>query len=555
MFQKRSLFFLLFLFAIQISFSQTNFDSKIEYYLNKYQYDSAYTVTQKAIKNSTADSEEIANYYIKYTKILKSLSKTDSCFYYIEKAEQFYNKKQDQSKLFYILTIKAEIARSLVKRNIANNYIYEAEKLLPKNKNLEYKYYFLNRRIALLAGYYNNVPDSVIKIKDIGNFILKNQKEIEDKSIVVYTLNEIGFLDFNSNPDKALPYFLKAYEIAEKYDSKMAFIDVSINLGRFYQQKKNDYPKASYYYQKALNQAKKINSLWQMQQCYNELKNTSNLSQDYKSAMHYGDSLNGVNNQLTDYNNNIKYGLLENKFILESKEKELVSAKKNFFLLMTVLVLFLIGITVLMFYSKKISSKNAQLSKLYKENQFLLSETNHRVNNNLQLISLLISDTLRKKQSEENKMDFTRLLSKVETIAALHRHLYLSKNSDKINLQNYLSEVHHNFNDIASENNIEIIFEIEPIEIQSDNAMYMGLLVTELVINSVKHAFDKSQDKNIKLHIYKDKDVLVFKYRDNGQNAIGKNINPKLISQLCLQINVEYSIDTSKGFYLSFIKK
>ena len=552
---KRILLFIILVFSVQNTVCQTNFDEKIEYALNHFQYDSAYIFTQKAIKNSKDDSEKKADYYITYTKILKSLFRTDSCFYYIEKAENFYTKQQDQSKLFHILSIKAEIARSLVKRNMANNYIYRAEKLLPENKNLEYKYYFLNRRIALLAEYYNNVPDSVKKIKEIGNYILLNKKEVKDKSIITYTLNEIGYLDFNSNPKNAQTYFLKAYEIAQKNDSKMALIDVSINLGRYYQQKETNYPTAIYYFEKALIQAKKINNLWQMQQCYNELKNTSNLSQDYKSAMHYGDSLNGVNNQLTDYNNNIKYGLLENKFILESKEKELIAAKKNFFLLITVLILFLIGITVLIFYSKKIRAKNTQLSKLYKENEFLLSETNHRVNNNLQLIALLISDTLRKKQSEENKLDFTRLLTKVETIASLHRHLYLTKNADKINLQKYLSDVRENFDDIAQENNIEIKFEIDSIKVKSDYAMYLGLLVTELFINSVKHAFNQLQSKKVSLTILKKEENYTFIYSDNGEKAAGKTINPKLVNQLCLQLDVKYEIDTTEGFKLIFNKK
>lgn len=552
---KGILLFIILVFSVQNTVCQTNFDEKIEYALNHFQYDSAYIFTQKAIKNSKDDSEKKADYYITYTKILKSLFRTDSCFYYIEKAENFYTKQQNQSKLFHILSIKAEIARSLVKRNMANNYIYRAEKLLPENKNLEYKYYFLNRRIALLAEYYNNVPDSVKKIKEIGNYILLNKKEVKDKSIITYTLNEIGYLDFNSNPKNAQTYFLKAYEIAQKNDSKMALIYVSINLGRYYQQKETNYPTAIYYFEKALIQAKKINNLWQMQQCYNELKNTSNLSQDYKSAMHYGDSLNGVNNQLTDYNNNIKYGLLENKFILESKEKELISAKKNFFLLITVLILFLIGITVLIFYSKKIRTKNAQLSKLHKENEFLLSETNHRVNNNLQLIALLISDTLRKKQSEENKLDFTRLLTKVETIASLHRHLYLTKNANKINLQKYLSEVQKNFDDIAKENNIEIKFEIDSIEEKSDYAMYIGLLVTELFINSVKHAFNQLQSKEVSLTIHKKEENYTFIYSDNGEKAAGKTINPKLVNQLCLQLDVKYEIDTTEGFKLIFNKK
>lgn len=551
------LLFLTSFFLFQNSYCQANFDRKIEGYLNNFQYDSAYIVAQKAIKCAKVNSQEKADYYIAYSKISKSLSKTDSCFYFLDKAEKFYKEKQNQSKLFYILTIKAEIARSLAKRNTANNYIYQAEKLLDKNTVLEYKYYFLNRRIALLAEYYNNIPDTVNTIIKIGNDILLNQKEIEDKSLIAYTLNEIGFLNFHRNPKKALQYFLKAYQIAEKYDSKIAFIDVSINLGRYYQQKESNFPKAIYHYQKGIKQAKIINNLWQIQQCYNELKNSSSLSKDFENAMRYGDSLNSTNNLINEYTNIKKYELLENKFIIESKEKELFSTKKNFYLLLSVLVLFFIGLAVLVFYSRKIRSKNSQLSKLYEENRFLISETNHRVNNNLQLIALLISETLRKKHSEENKTDFKKLLSKVETIASLHRHLYLTKNNDKIDLKNYLFEVKNNFNDLSKEKSININFTIDFVEINPDDAMYFGLLVTELIINSVKHAFDETQEKNIHLFIELEEqsNEIEFEYFDNGVLSKGKNINPVLVNQLCQQLLVKPILHAENGFNIKFIKR
>lgn len=551
------LFFIFYFFSIQNSFCQNDIDRKIDYYLNKFQYDSASIVTQKAIKKLKVNSNKKADLHIKYSKILKSLSKTDSCFYFLDEAEKFYQKKHDQSKLFYILTIKSEIARSLTKRNSANNYIYKAEKIFNKNTSTEYKYYFLNRRIALLAEYYNNVPDSVIKIIEIGNIILKNQNEIKDKSLIVYTLNEIGFLNFHRNPKRALYYFLKAFQIAEKYDSKLAYVDVSINLGRYYQQKESNFSKAIYHYQKGIKQAKIINNLWQIQQCYNELKNSSSLSKDFENAMKYGDSLNSTNNLINEYTNIKKYELLENKFIIESKEKELFSTKKNFYLLLSVLVLFFIGLAVLVFYSRKIRSKNSQLSKLYEENRFLISETNHRVNNNLQLIALLISETLRKKHSEENKTDFKKLLSKVETIASLHRHLYLTKNNDKIDLKSYLFEVKNNFNDLSIEKNIHINFTIDFVEINPDDAMYFGLLVTELIINSVKHAFDETQEKNIHLFIDLDDEFkeIELEYFDNGKLSKGKNINPILVNQLCQQLSVNPIIHSENGFNIKFTKK
>ncbi|UGS23362.1 sensor histidine kinase [Flavobacterium channae] len=529
-----------------------NPDAKIKVFIDNCQYDSAYVYTQKVIKQSAKNPSKLADYYVKYAKILKSISKSDSCFFYLDKAENYYKKENNTDELFNILTIRAEISRYLVKRNIACNYIYEAEKLYTKNKNLEYKFYFLNRRMALLAEYYNNVPDSVVKIKEIGNLILSNESKIKDKSVIVYTLNELGFLDFNKRPKKALPFFLRAYDVAKKYDTKMAFIDVSINLGRYYQQKEDDFDSAIKYYTEAVKQAKIIDNLWQLQQCYNELKNSTALKNDFKTALVYSDTLIGVNNEIAFYTSNKKYELLENKVIIDAKEKELTNSKKNQLLLLIILISVSCGLAVLWVFMKKIKKTNIQLEKLHKENEFLVRETNHRVNNNLQLISILISDTLKKNISSESKNDFIRLLSKVETIALLHRHLYTSKNKNEIHLNRYLIDVLNNFDEIFAEKNILIKYEIDELYIDSDTAMYLGLLITELIINSIKHAFEENQTKEVLLGILDLDESIKFVYQDNGEKPKEKIVKPKLIDQLCLQLEADYEIDISKGFKLTF---
>lgn len=527
---------------------QNNLTYKIEDFIAVSQYDSAYSFTQKAIKSSNINSEEKNDYYIQYARILKSLYKTDSCFYYLDKAEKFYKEKQDKSKQFYILTIKAEVSRALVKRNMANNYIYEAEKLLSDNKKLAYKYYYYNRRIALLAEYYNNVPDSVAKIKDICRLILDNQDEIEDKSLIVYTLNEIGYLDFHKNSKNAKNYFLKAYEIAEQTNSVLAYIDVSINLGRYYHHKESDYKKAIYYHKNGLERAKEINNLFQIQQCYNELKNCSVLDENFKDAFFYRDSLAIIDLKIVKSTNNQQYELFENKFIIESKEQQLKEYKKNIYLLIIALVSLFTGIFVMYFYNKKIKLKNKELTKLYDENKFLVSETNHRVNNNLQVISLLINELISKFKKKKHQKELESLLIKVDTIATLHRYLYQTKNNDLINLNEYLTELSLNFTDSFNKKNIISEFKLANIILPAEKAMFLGLLTTELIINSLKHAFKDDQTKEISLKIELQENNILYLFSDNGLNSQGKVIEPKLVSQISLQLESKCEISTLNGF-------
>lgn len=226
--------------------------------------------------------------------------------------------------------------------------------------------------------------------------------------------------------------------------------------------------------------------------------------------------------------------------------------KKSQILLLIIVTFFVTGFLFLIYHLKKVRIINQQLESYSKQNEFLISETNHRVNNNLQLIALLIADTLRKKHSEENRNDFIKLLSKVETIASLHRHLYQTKTNNEIDLKGYLLEVKNNFTSLEEDKEFEITFEIDSIQIHSDNAMYIGLLVTELIINSVKHAFEKNHEKRMSLEINKENDVVSFDYKDNGVNSIDKKLSPKLVLQLCQQLKVNPTIETTKGFHLYF---
>ncbi len=135
---------------------------------------------------------------------------------------------------------------------------------------------------------------------------------------------------------------------------------------------------------------------------------------------------------------------------LSRKRREAINeVKKSQLLLMSMISLFVVGLISLIYYSKKVKIINRQLDYYSKENAFLLSEANHRINNNLQLIIILISDELKKnKESNENR-SIKKILSKVESIATLHVHLYKSGDNRRINIDSYLqSKFERNFDEI-----------------------------------------------------------------------------------------------------------
>ena len=109
------------------------------------QNENLYEQAKKLIEQKHLDSASIyLNHYRKtlisskhnymYAKVLKNISKTDSSFYYLKQAEQFYSNKDNyKEELLSVLTLKAEIFRYYGKRYNALRTIYDAEKLYREN--------------------------------------------------------------------------------------------------------------------------------------------------------------------------------------------------------------------------------------------------------------------------------------------------------------------------------------------------------------------------------------------------------------------------------------
>lgn len=539
-----------------------NFEKGLNYYKQN-KLDSSLVYFKKIEKNNLTDLEGDTYYYLGH--IYKINQNFEISLDYFKKAEKEFIKINDINSIAKTYISIAEFYRSKYDFDLAEDYLNKVEAYLNKNlisKDIEA--YYWNRKAAIYTEKYHD-PINSIKCSEK---VLILAKEINDSSLIASSYNEIAFIYENLDDKRAEIYYKKSIEISDKLGDDLSHCHVILNLVRYYHRIKK-ISTAKGLIDKADELLKKNNFTNKKKEVCDKYYLYYSDIKDFKTALKYheellelekADLINKWNEELVEAErkyefDSAKENLELNELLIDKKNNEIVSTKKNLFLLLTILLISAFGITILFIYSKQIQSKNKKLAELHQENQFLISETNHRVNNNLQLISLLISDAVKKKQSEEHKNDFLKLLSKVDTIALLHRHLYQTKNKTSINLKKYLEEIKTNFDEISEEKKITIDFEISFVEINSDSAMYIGLLVTELIINSVKYAFNEVQDKNICLTINSQDNILYFKYCDNGEKAIGRHIEPKLIHQLCLQLDVNHQITTTQGFCLIFEKK
>jgi len=244
----------------------------------------------------------------------------------------------------------------------------------------------------------------------------------------------------------------------------------------------------------------------------------------------------------TEYETKEKEAALgQQKIELESGEKE----RTNLFYLICGLGVVLI---LIFYFFIAIRRKNKRLNKLLEENEFLVGEANHRIKNNLQIIVSLVAREIYKEDNEE--IDALRNIgSKIESIATLHQQLYINEEKSEINLNDYMESLVESLEPIYAAKGIELEMKVQKsLDYNVTKSMYIGLLFNELVINSIKHAFEgKPDSKQIKLSVTREGEKILFEYSDNGI-GLAKESKPKLIDMLCRQIKSKYEIQNSDGF-------
>ena len=179
------------------------------------------------------------------------------------------------------------------------------------------------------------------------------------------------------------------------------------------------------------------------------------------------------------------------------------------------------------------------------EKQILLREVHHRVKNNLQVITSLLSLQSLSIDDEKTKNIFRQSQMRINSMAKVHELLYQTENMNSIDLKKYIDAVCHNimisFDNLSSGINIQI--NIEDISLNIETLIPLGLITTELLTNSIKYAFPDTNNKTIRIKIVRSaKGNFSYTLEDNGigydDKKIRKNsIGLKLVSKLTKQIS------------------
>lgn len=198
------------------------------------------------------------------------------------------------------------------------------------------------------------------------------------------------------------------------------------------------------------------------------------------------------------------------------------------------------------------------------EKETLLKEIHHRVKNNLQIISSLLRLQSRKIQDGTALKSLAESQNRVQVMALVHEQLYRSDNLADINFSEYIQTLVGNLFRSYDARGVTFSINIENIALAIDIAIPCGLLVNELVSNSLKYAFPEGRTGCICISMTaSDENEYILKIGDNGVGIPAdvdwtktKSLGLQLVRKLTKQLEGEISLARSQGteFRLTFGK-
>ncbi|WP_340158561.1 histidine kinase dimerization/phosphoacceptor domain -containing protein [uncultured Maribacter sp.] len=387
--------------------------------------------------------------------------------------------------------------------------------------------------------------------------------------------------------EKAIPFLEESREVIRKYNKSKFSSDIIENtlaLAECYL-KLDDYAKATDYLSDEMNPIKLDNILKRNRiyaDYYFKTGDYQNSTVYLKKNIRIRDSIDALasnikNQQLTSVIeqdlDNSKKTMEQQKAQLEASRKDIKARDDKISLVFVSLIFTLIGFAGLVYAYLK-SIKNQRLiaeQKFIIENSLvekdsLLKEIHHRVKNNLQMVSSLLSLQTKNTRSKAAIAALEEGKSRVKAMALIHQKLYQNDDLSVIEMQGYIESLINSIQSVYKKggHNINITIDAEGVELDIDRAIPFGLILNELVSNSFKYAFPHD-DSNGKIYIHLRKiagQEGFFEYTDNGiglpedtDERANSSMGIRLMNRLANQLQTSLNTDkTNEGvrFWFNF---
>lgn len=332
-------------------------------------------------------------------------------------------------------------------------------------------------------------------------------------------------------------------------------------------------------YDEAIEQAQIIldentdkQSLSHEQRAYEVLADAHEAKKNYAQALSYHKQYKLISDSIFNQDILDKVAEMDAKFDLAEREAEiavldaknanakLIIDQKSRTIVLASIGLGLVTILsiVLWFVGQKYLRQRRILAKANEDKDTLLREIHHRVKNNLQVVSSLLSLQGRSISDEAALKAINDGKRRVRSMALIHQDLYQHDNLMGVNVKSYLvklcRELFATYK--IDEDRVKLNLDIEDVDIDIDTLVPLGLIINELVTNSLKYAFPDERLGQLNINLKEDAQQLKLTVADNGvgydvKDSTQGSFGTKLINTLIKQLRGEMTLFGNQGTEVS----
>lgn len=201
------------------------------------------------------------------------------------------------------------------------------------------------------------------------------------------------------------------------------------------------------------------------------------------------------------------------------------------------------------------------LAASLREKDDLLKEVHHRVKNNLALIISLMRLEAGRDANEQTRAVLLEMQARIRSVVLLNEALYRTESYSRVRLADYLRQIAtHLFQaQTRSTGAVRLVMNLAPVGVEARQAIPCGLIVNELVTNSLKHAFPNGRAGEISIALERAGGAATLRVSDNGiglpqdfSSRRSQSLGLQLVSDLARQLGGKLETGTGATFTISF---
>lgn len=570
------------------------------HYLDNNQPDSAKLYFRRAIafNSETENFERLAENYNNLGVLHHQQGSWDSSVYYYTEAYGVYRSMRDTTKmavleinlgglyrqkglyeksLEYLLQASRQLEKTAATSNLATCYsmiasLYTDIGELSSSLDFHYKALTVRQKLGLKAGMsssYNNIGNVYMVLNQLDSALanfnksLRLKRELKDVIGQAICLNNIGELMLRNGDLKESERLLKeslAMRIAVKhYPGELS---TRINLANLYLTK-HDFFEAEEELQTAEKMALSLELLDELREVYMLQVRLHQQRGNVDKALDYSQRLIVVKDSLLNRDKakamaemQARYESLKKEDRIKLLEKEgLLQAvelerRQLWIQMMAVGMVLILIIVALGYYNFRTVRKNKRHIEL------LLRELHHRVKNNLQILSSLLSLQSQQLTDDTAIRAVKSSESRINAMALIHRKLYTVDQNRTVDIKEYITELiqYLVYSYGYHEKNFKLDLEIEEISIDVDKAIPLGLILNELISNAFKHAYENQPNPRLVINLeHPDARELNISIQDNGAGMPSvdekerKTFGMKIVWTLIRELKGNLNVKTDNG--------